>query len=114
MAMSPREFRRLVLQIERDLVAQSQLRTMLAAAGVTLRDHRQTLRDLRAGVGRSERIHTSKTDHQLPGTKSGTMQVPSAAGRVHHPHRQGGRSRKSGGERDCDETVMRQARNLGH
>jgi len=73
MAISPRELRRLMLQIERDLVAQSHLRKMLNVAGVTLRDHRQTLRNLITGIGRSGRMHTAATAHARHRPKSGTV-----------------------------------------
>jgi hypothetical protein len=56
MSMKDRaEFKRLLLQIERDLVAQAQLRTLLIAADTTIADHRQHLRDVKARLKRSER-----------------------------------------------------------
>jgi hypothetical protein len=50
------EFDRLVLQIERDLVAQSRLRTLLTTASTTVADHRQELRSVKARIKRSKRV----------------------------------------------------------
>jgi hypothetical protein len=43
---------RLILQIERDLLAQSQLRVLLAAADATIVTHRAELRNLKARIAR--------------------------------------------------------------
>jgi hypothetical protein len=42
------EFKRLILQIERDLLAQARLRTLLTTAGVTVAGHRRDLRTVEA------------------------------------------------------------------
>jgi hypothetical protein len=44
--------RRLMLQLERDLVAQGQFRALLSAAEATVADHRRELRNLRARIAR--------------------------------------------------------------
>jgi len=46
------ELKRLILQIERDLLAQSQLRTLLTAANKTVAAHREKLRSVKARVKR--------------------------------------------------------------
>jgi hypothetical protein len=56
MAITDRvELKRLTLQIERDLLAQAQLRTLLTAADSTIADHRQNLRDVKTRIRRSDR-----------------------------------------------------------
>ena len=40
------EFKRLILQIERDLLAQARLRTLLTSAGETVEGHKQDLRTI--------------------------------------------------------------------
>jgi hypothetical protein len=45
-------FRRLMLQLERDLVAQGQFRALLTAADATVADRRRELRNLKARVAR--------------------------------------------------------------
>ena len=45
-------FRRLKLQLERDLVAQAQFRTLLIAADATVADRRRELRNLKARFAR--------------------------------------------------------------
>jgi hypothetical protein len=53
MAMTDRaEFTRLILQIERDLLSQAQLRTLLTAAGAAVADHRRELRRIEARLTR--------------------------------------------------------------
>ena len=49
------EFRRLTLQVERDLLARSHLRLLAAAADSTLAGHRQALRTVSARIKRVER-----------------------------------------------------------
>jgi hypothetical protein len=46
------EFKRLILQIERDLLAQARLRTLLAAADATVVGHRQELQTVKARIKR--------------------------------------------------------------
>jgi len=46
------EFRRLTLQIERDVTARASLLTLLAAAELVLQDRRQELKNVRARVKR--------------------------------------------------------------
>jgi hypothetical protein len=50
------EFQRLILQIERDLLAQANLRVLLTAANTTLAGHRQELQSVTA---RMKRVHRS-------------------------------------------------------
>ena len=50
------ELKRLILQIERDLLAQAQLRTLLTAADKTVAAHREKLRSVRARVKRTRRV----------------------------------------------------------
>ena len=47
------EFKRLVLQIERDLAAQANLRALLTTAGKTVSGHREELRTVRARIQRT-------------------------------------------------------------
>ena len=47
--------RRLILQVERDLLKQSRLKTMLLAASVTVADHRQELRTAKDRMTRAGR-----------------------------------------------------------
>ena len=54
------ELRRLTLQLERDLLAQTRLRVLLSAADTTVRDHRASLREVSARIRRAERAHESK------------------------------------------------------
>jgi len=49
------EIKRLILRIQRDMLAQTQLRTLLIAADTTIADHRQTLRSIKARIKRLER-----------------------------------------------------------
>jgi hypothetical protein len=49
------EFKRLTLQLERDLLAQTHLRTLLIAASAATADHRQRLRTVKARIKRMER-----------------------------------------------------------
>jgi hypothetical protein len=51
------ELRRLTLQIERDLVAQSHLRILLTAAENTLAHHQHAIRTLNARVSRADRTN---------------------------------------------------------
>ena len=46
------ELQRLILQIERDVVAQANLRTLLAAADATVVGHRHELRTVQARIKR--------------------------------------------------------------
>jgi hypothetical protein len=48
-------FKRLILQIERDLLAQAQLRILLAVADTTVAGDRQELRTVKARIGRTQR-----------------------------------------------------------
>jgi hypothetical protein len=48
-------FKRLILQIERDLLAQSQLKILLAAADTTIAGDREELRSVKARIGRAQR-----------------------------------------------------------
>ena len=50
------ELKRLILQIERDLLAQSQLRTLLTAADKTVAAHREKLRGVKARVKPPRRV----------------------------------------------------------
>jgi len=50
------DFKRLVLQIERDLAAQASLRTLLTAAGTTVSSHREELRTVRARIKRTRHV----------------------------------------------------------
>jgi len=57
MAITDRaEFKRLILQIERDLLAQAQLRRLLTAADVTIAGHREKLRGVKARIKRTQRV----------------------------------------------------------
>jgi hypothetical protein len=56
MAITDPEFQRLILQIERDLLAQANLRVLLTAANTTLADHRHELQSVTA---RMKRVHLS-------------------------------------------------------
>ena len=49
-------FKRLILQIERDLLAQAQLRILLAAADTTIAGDREELRSVKARIGRTQRV----------------------------------------------------------
>jgi hypothetical protein len=55
-----RELRQLVLHIERDLVAQTHLRDLLAVAGSTLARHKEDLRMVNARIVRAGRRAKSK------------------------------------------------------
>ncbi len=50
-----KEVQRLILQIERDLLKQSRLKTMLLTASETVADHRQELRTVKARMARAGR-----------------------------------------------------------
>jgi len=57
MAITDRaEFKRLILQIERDLLAQAQLRRLLSAADANVAGHRQKLRSVKARIKRTQRM----------------------------------------------------------
>lgn len=61
LAMSDRtDFRRLILQIERDLFAQANLRRRLTAADRTVAGHREELRIVKARMKRTQRINGAK------------------------------------------------------
>ena len=47
------EFKRLVLQIERDLAAQANLRVLLTTAGTTVSGHREELRTVQGRIKRA-------------------------------------------------------------
>ena len=47
------ELSRLILQIERDLLSQAHLRTLLTAAGATVAGHRRELRTIEARLKRA-------------------------------------------------------------
>jgi hypothetical protein len=51
------EFKRLILQIERDLLAQAQLRSLLNDADTTVADHRQKLQAVKARLTRARRVN---------------------------------------------------------
>jgi hypothetical protein len=51
------EFKRLILQIERDLVSQAHLRTLVTDADTTAADHVQELRTVDARLKRTRRVH---------------------------------------------------------
>lgn len=53
---SPDDFARLILQIERDLLAQAYLREKLQVAGRAVAGHRQELRAARASVARAQSV----------------------------------------------------------
>ena len=58
MAMTDRaEFNRLILQIERDLVAQTHLKTLCASAGTIVARHRQELRTIKARLTSNRRVN---------------------------------------------------------
>jgi hypothetical protein len=48
------KFRKLILRIERDLLAQAHLRALLTAANDTLADRRREMRNLKARIERSQ------------------------------------------------------------
>jgi hypothetical protein len=50
------EFKRLVLQIERDLAAQANLRALLTTAGTTVSGHREELRTVKARIQRTRHV----------------------------------------------------------
>jgi hypothetical protein len=50
------EFKRLVLQIERDLAAQANLRALLTNAGTTVSGHREELRTVKARINRARHV----------------------------------------------------------
>jgi biotin operon repressor len=50
------EFNRLILQIERDLVSQAHLRTLLGHASTTVAYHLQELRTVEARIRRTRRV----------------------------------------------------------
>ena len=57
MAITDRaEFKRLILQIERDLMSQAHLRTLLTHADTTVADHVQELRTVDARLKRTRRV----------------------------------------------------------
>ena len=61
MAITDRaEFTRLILQIERDLLSQSHLRTLLTAACDTVADHRRDLQAIEARLKRSRRMRAHR------------------------------------------------------
>jgi hypothetical protein len=51
------EFKRLILQIERDLLAETHLRTLLAAASTTMAGRRLELRALEARLKRTRPVN---------------------------------------------------------
>jgi hypothetical protein len=55
-----REVRQLILHIERDVLAQTHLKNMLAAAGVTLAGHKEDLRTVNARMVRAGRRATRR------------------------------------------------------
>ena len=52
------DVKKLVLQIERDLLAESRFKAMLIEAGATLRAHRKDLRVAKARISRRSRPQT--------------------------------------------------------
>jgi hypothetical protein len=59
---APAEFARLILQIERDLLAQTYLREKLQMAGRAVADHRH---ELRAAKGRATRAQSAKRKRRV-------------------------------------------------
>jgi hypothetical protein len=57
------DVRRLVLQIERDLLKQSCLKTMLATASVTIANNRQELRTVKNRMARAGRAGRRQAGH---------------------------------------------------
>jgi len=58
MAMTDRaEFRRLLLQVERDLVAQTHLKALCTNAGTIVARHRQELRTIEARITSRRRVN---------------------------------------------------------
>ncbi len=55
-----KQLQRLILQIERDLLKQSRLKTILLNADTTLAGHRQDLRKVRARITRARATKKSK------------------------------------------------------
>jgi hypothetical protein len=53
------ELKQLMLQIERDVLAQSQLRTLLSDADATVATRRRRLRVIKARIKRAEARHSS-------------------------------------------------------
>jgi hypothetical protein len=51
------EFKRLILQIERDLLAETHLRTLLAAASTTVAGRRQELRAVETRIKRARPVN---------------------------------------------------------
>jgi hypothetical protein len=51
------ECNRLILQIERDLLARAHLRSLLTDADTTVADHRQKLRAVKARLERARRVN---------------------------------------------------------
>jgi hypothetical protein len=51
---------RLMLQVERDLVAQARLRTLLVDADSTVAIHRRELRIMKARIRRDSRLRTQR------------------------------------------------------
>jgi hypothetical protein len=51
------EFKRLILQIERDLLAETHLRTLLAAANTTLAGRRLELRAIESRIKRTRSVN---------------------------------------------------------
>ena len=51
----PAKFKQLILQIERDVLAQAHLRMLLTTADTTVADHRQQLRTVKARIKRTTR-----------------------------------------------------------
>ena len=60
MAPTDREFRRLILHIERDLMAQASLRALLVAWDNTLARHRRGLRAVTARIKRARRTRPAR------------------------------------------------------
>jgi hypothetical protein len=64
MAMTNRpEFNRLILQIERELVAQAHLRRLLTTANTTVAGHQQELRAVEARLTRTRRVNRRPAQH---------------------------------------------------
>jgi hypothetical protein len=61
MAITDRaEFKRLILQIERDLVSQAHLRTLVTHAETTVADHVRELRTVEARLKRPRRVNGTR------------------------------------------------------
>jgi hypothetical protein len=64
MAITDRaDFRRLILQIERELLSQAHLRTLLTDAAATVAGHRRELRTIEARLKRTRAVNGMRARH---------------------------------------------------